>query len=491
MTHDDVTPHSTGDESRGVPRARSGRSPGAGHELPLDPGPGSGPERRSGPSTAVNQPRPARSGRPLPATRPGRATRTAASLVAVALAVGTLAACGPDDDGTVTLNFFQFKPEAVAQFDEIIEGFEAENPGIEVVQNHVPNADTALRTLLVKDKIPDVMTLNAGATFGELARAGVFADVTDLPVMSTVADAPVKIVTDLGQHDDEISGVPFALAASSIIYNKTIFAEHDVEVPQTWDELLAAADTFQAAGVTPFYGTLKDQWTVLPSFNNLAGALQPDGFFDDLRALGTDAGPGSEPSFSTDYREATEKLVTLFSYNQPNRDSRDYNAGNKAFADGESAMYLQGTYAIAPILENNPDLDLGTFPYPVTDDPEDTVLVTGVDVVLAIGRDTPHRAEVEKFVDYMMRPENVDAYGAAQSTFSPLVDAAPSTNPYLAGLDDYVEQGRIIGYVDHQIPAAVPLQPMLQQLIIDGDVDAFLSNLDSEWRKVAARSNQR
>ena len=178
MTHDDVTPHSTRDESHRVPRARSGRSPGAGHEDPLDPGPGSGTGQRSGPGTAGNQPRPARSGRTLPATRPGRATRTAASLVAVALAVGTLAACGPDDDGTVTLNFFQFKPEAVAQFDEIIEGFEAENPGIEVVQNHVPNADTALRTLLVKDKIPDVMTLNAGATFGELARAGVFADVT-------------------------------------------------------------------------------------------------------------------------------------------------------------------------------------------------------------------------------------------------------------------------------------------------------------------------
>lgn len=421
-----------------------------------------------------------------------RLTRAVAAAAVTALGLVAVAACGPGEDSdTVTLNFFQFKPEAVAQFDEMIAGFEAENPGIEVVQNHVPNADTALRTLLVKNKVPDVMTLNAGATFGELARAGVFADVADLPVMSTVADAPVKIVTDLGQNGDEISGVPFALAASSIIYNTTIFAEHDVEVPQTWDELLAAADTFQAAGVTPFYGTLKDQWTVLPSFNNLGGALQPDGFFDDLRALGDDAGPDSVPSFSADYREATEKLVTLFSYNQPNRDSRDYNAGNKAFADGESAMYLQGTYAIAPVLENNPDLDLGTFPYPATDDPDDTVLVTGVDVVLAIGRDTPHRPEVEKFVEYMMRPENVDTYGQAQSTFSPLEGAAPSTNPYLAGLNDYIEEGRIIGYLDHQIPAAVPLQPMLQQLVIDGDVDSFLTNLDNEWRKVAARSNQR
>ena len=251
--------------------------------------------------------------------------------------------------------------------------------------------------------------------------------------MSTVADAPVKIVTDLGQHDDEISGVPFALAASSIIYNKTIFAEHGVEVPQTWDELLAAADTFQAAGVTPFYGTLKDQWTVLPSFNNLAGALQPDGFFDDLRALGTDAGPGSEPSFSTDYREATEELVSSSPTTSRTGTAATTTPGTRPSPTASPRCTSRARTRSRPSASNNPDLDLGTFPYPATDDPEDTVLVSGVDVVLAIGRDTPHRAEVEKFVEYMMRPENVDAYGAAQSTFSPLARRSPVDQPVPRG----------------------------------------------------------
>lgn len=424
-------------------------------------------------------------------TRPHHRRRAFAVLCVAALSLGGVAACSPDDGDTVTLNFFQFKPEAVAQFDDIITGFEAENPGIDVVQNHVPNADTALRTLLVKNKVPDVMTLNANGTFGELSRAGVFEDMSDVPAMDSVAEAPIKIVTDLGQFEDEISGVPFALAASSIIYNKTIFAEQGLEVPTTWDELIVVADTLQAAGIQPFYGTIKDQWTVLPAFNNLGGALQPEGFFDDLRAQGEDVGPDSAVSFSKDYREAAEKLKTLFSYTQPDLASRDYNAGNKAFADGESAMYMQGTYAIAPILQNNPDLDLGTFPYPSSEDAEENLLVTGVDVVLAIGKGTPHQAEAEKFVEYMMRPENIATYGEAQSTFSPLEGAEPSTNPYLAGLNDFVAEGRITGYIDHQIPPAIPLQPLLQQYIIDGDTDRFLTDLDSEWRKVASRSSQR
>ena len=74
--------------------------------------------------------------------------------------------------GVTTLNFFQFKGEALEDFNEIIADFEAENPDIRVVQNQVADADTVIRTLLVKDKAPDVITLNANGGFGRLAQAG-------------------------------------------------------------------------------------------------------------------------------------------------------------------------------------------------------------------------------------------------------------------------------------------------------------------------------
>ena len=82
-----------------------------------------------------------------------------------------------------TLNFFQFKGEALEDFNKIIADFEAENPDIQVVQNQVADADTIIRTLLVKDKAPDVITLNANGGFGRLAQAGVFYDFSDEPVL--------------------------------------------------------------------------------------------------------------------------------------------------------------------------------------------------------------------------------------------------------------------------------------------------------------------
>ncbi|MEB0003241.1 MULTISPECIES: ABC transporter substrate-binding protein [unclassified Cryobacterium] len=416
---------------------------------------------------------------------------TATAVVVAAATLVGLSGCSAPDTGIVTLNFFQFKPEAVTEFASIIDDFEAENPGIRVIQNSVPDPDTAIRTLLVKDKVPDVLTLNANGNYGELARACIFADLAATPVAATVNPAVQNIVQALGtcaaDGGKEVNALPFASNASGILYNPTIFAQNGVTVPTTWTELVAAAEKFKANGVSPFFCTLKDAWTAAPAFVNLGGTLMPNGFFDALRAEGSNVSSGTV-SFQKDFATAAQKEVTLFSYCQDNFASRDYNAGNKAFADGESAMYLQGSYAIPAIRANNPQASIGSFPYPVTDDADARVVVSGVDVGIAIGRDTAHPAEAQKFVDYLMSPAVVTGYSEAQSTFSPLANATPNTDTALAGLEPYFTAGKIVGFIDHQIPAAVPLVNLLQSLVISGDSGTFLSDLDSEWSKVAART---
>ena len=126
--------------------------------------------------------------RPSPHRR--RRHETAASTRrGIRIAIGGLLLSGcasPGDGDVVTLDFFQFKGEALEDFTQIIEDFEAENPDIRVVQNQVADADTIIRTLLVKDKAPDVITLNANGGFGRLAQSGVFYDFSDEPVLQTI-----------------------------------------------------------------------------------------------------------------------------------------------------------------------------------------------------------------------------------------------------------------------------------------------------------------
>src|SRR6188472_2060525 len=130
-------------------------------------------------------------------------TRGLAALAAAGMILA-LGGCATNaGDGVTTLNFFQFKGEALEDFNQIIADFEAENPDIRVVQNQVADADTAIRTLLVKDKAPDVITLNASGNFGRLAQAGVFYDFSNEPVLDTINPAVQEIIADLGTNGDE------------------------------------------------------------------------------------------------------------------------------------------------------------------------------------------------------------------------------------------------------------------------------------------------
>jgi raffinose/stachyose/melibiose transport system substrate-binding protein len=391
-------------------------------------------------------------------------------------------ACGGDDSGRTEIEFFQFKGEAIGTFDEIIADFEAENPDIDVVQNS-GQGDTAFRIRLVRNDIPDVISLNAGASWAENAPRGVFYDFSDDPIIDEINPAIVDIINALGVAEDgEINGLPFANNASGVIYNKDLFEQHEVEIPTTWDEFIDVLETFEAAGVTPIYGTLLEQWTSLPSWNALASNVAPPAeFFPELDA--------EETSFEEAYPEVAERLFQLFQYTQEDSFSRNYNDGNQAFANGESAMYLQGIWAIPVIRSFNPEFEIGVFPYPVQG-PNDTNLVSGVDVAITMGREPAHLEESMRFINYLMTPEVQEFYVEAQSAF-PTLEGTEPTDPALVDLVPYFDDERLVGFTDHYIPPAIPLQAINQQFLIDGDQDAYLTQLDEEWDKVARRRPDR
>jgi raffinose/stachyose/melibiose transport system substrate-binding protein len=400
-----------------------------------------------------------------------------------------LAGCStPGDGDVVTLDFFQFKGEALEDFTKIIADFEAENPDIKVVQNQVADADTIIRTLLVKDEAPDVITLNANGNFGRLAQAGVFYDFSDEPVLQTINPAVQDILADLGNAEGEVNGLGYVNNANGIIYNEDIFEEQGLEVPETWDELIDVCDQLQAAGITPFYGTLGDSWTGLPSFNALGAYPAQDDFFEQLREEGEDVGPDSEVSFQKDFAEALDQQYELFSYTQDGYRGKTYDDGNAAFANGDVAMLMQGIWAVSPIKDVNPDIRAGIFPYPATDDPADRLLVSGVDVVVTMGKDTPHREEALRFIDYLFEQDVIEEFAASQNMVPSVEGAQLSDDPAIQSVAPWFDEGRITGFIDHQVPPSIPLAAIDQEFLFTGDADAALATLDREWSKVAART---
>lgn len=86
---------------------------------------------------------------------------------------------GDSANGKVQIEFFQNKPEAKTTFDELIKTFNAEHDDIQVTQVNPPDAETVLKTRVVKNDIPDIMAMGATDTYSILAQSDIFTDLTD------------------------------------------------------------------------------------------------------------------------------------------------------------------------------------------------------------------------------------------------------------------------------------------------------------------------
>lgn len=415
--------------------------------------------------------------------------RTATAITALAGLTVVVGGCATTPSGTgTTLDFFQFKGEALEDFEEIIAAFEAENPDIDVVQNQVADSETLIRTLLVKDRTPDVITLNANGSFGDLSEAGVFYDFSDEPVLETINPGVQEILAQLGGVPGEVNSLGYVNNANGIIYNREIFAEQGLEVPETWDELIALCDTLVARGITPFATSLAENWTPMPSWNGIGAYYTQDGFFEQMRAAAETVGPDGPVSFEAALPEAMQRQAQLFEYSQDGYRGASYDDSTALFANGGAAMMLQGIWALSPVKAVNPDIDAAIFPYPVPEDPADRMLVSGVDVAVTMARDTPQREEALRFIEFLFRPDVIERFAASQNMVPSVVDAELSDDPALQSIAPFFEAGQITGFIDHQVPSAIPLTGVVQQFLYDGDADGALRTLDNEWRKVAART---
>ncbi|MEK3732167.1 MULTISPECIES: ABC transporter substrate-binding protein [Paenibacillus] len=389
-----------------------------------------------------------------------------------------LTACSSQaDTGRVQIEFFQNKPEAKGTFDALVDKFNQSQSDITVIQVNPPDAETVLKTRVVKNDIPDIIGMGATDTYSLLAQSGIFMDVTNSPLLEQVDATYVQMLKDVSGME-EVTGIPFSTNANGIMYNRQLFEEMGLTVPETWDELLAVAQKVKDEGKIPFYFTYKDDWqTVLP-FNALASNLEGIEFYLQRRE--------DQVTFADRYREVAEKQLALMDYGHGDNFGKSYADGNRDFARGESVMYIQGTWAIPEIRKSNPDIEIGFFPFPTGNDPQQNKLISGVDTLLAVAEDSPHQEEALRFIEFLLEPENSEQYITEQTLFS-TVKGVKQDDPAVAELQPYLEQGRVVDFADHYIPAAVQLSSIVQSFLQNGDIDAYLRRLDTEWDKVADR----
>ena len=377
-------------------------------------------------------------------------------------------------DEQVTIEFFQMKDEGTDYYDELIAEFEAAYPNIHVEHTNVPDAETIIMTRMASDEVPDVFThFPLGADFKEQVAAGYVMDLTGEAMLDNVVDS----ILDISLIDGKAYSVPVSLNMLGIYYNKDLFEQAGItELPKTIDELYGICDTLKEAGIQPFVFPDKDVWTVRQFCDRSSVTMleDPTGLFHDI------ADGNATAVESDELRLMAETIVKLRSYGQDDNLGTGQEQAITDFSNGQAAMFFSGTFAYPELIKSNPDTNMEMFPYPTIGGAATDRVGVNIDTAFSISADTAHPEEAKLFVEFCTNPEQAQKFCDYDGSPSSIKDVVYNIVVFQNMYNDYIATGKTISVPSNDWPGPFGSEygNIGQELVDNGDVDAWLENLD-------------
>ena len=193
--------------------------------------------------------------------------RLAMSVLMVGLVLGAILPAFAEQKEIVVWNLYSEIREEL--LNELAAEFEAET-GVEVKVELFPTDPykISLAAAFAAEEPPDIFFNWGGGILRSYVEAGAVAEITqpltekqwigseDIPWIEAFKPAGLTLST----YDGKNYGIPWALAGVGIFYNKAIFAEVGVELPETIWDLFEAIPAIRDAGYIPFTLGNKDRW---------------------------------------------------------------------------------------------------------------------------------------------------------------------------------------------------------------------------------------
>ena len=390
---------------------------------------------------------------------------------------------GASGGENVTIRWMQFQVEYTNQVKQMAKAYEDEHPNVKIeVEVIGDDYYDVLKTKASSGSMPDVF-MTAGYNEIETYRDYI-TDLSDQAFAAQISDAAIECVS----LDGKIVGLPVQMSGNGIVYNKKIFEENNIKIPTTLAELRQVCETLQSKGITPFANQFKDDW-LLGQFVNygFAGGDDTTTFLENLSS-------GSAKIVSTDkMKDIMNVLDLMLEYGQNKPLDAGWNEAAATFALGEQAMIFEGIWAYDTIAEIEPDMEIGMFALPMTDNPGDTKLAADVNGVWHVYNGSAHADVAKDILNWMVTSEAGKDFLLNQCQVIPAMKGMDfqGSNPLSQDVSKYIEEGNTIIW-------SWPLWPdgyynesgkKLQDYISagTGDHEATLKALDDLWANLSSK----
>jgi len=237
-----------------------------------------------------------------------------------------------------------------------------------------------------------------------LIEAGLLMDLSGQDFLGNYLDAAIET----GSFDGKVYQIPVGTTIySGVFYNKALFSEYGVEVPTTWDELVAACDTFKAADIECMTSGGADGWPIFVGAYGLIGSLYPDQY-----AMVEGLWDGSVTWNDAKSLEMWTKMqVYARDMLEPGSSGVSHDGAPGRFVSGAVAMLPMGTWNAAMIKSVDPDLEWGYFPFPGSDNASDNVYWFGkYDMGWTAAANTEHPEEAMAYLAALSATDEYQAF---------------------------------------------------------------------------------
>ncbi|WP_342564581.1 extracellular solute-binding protein [Paenibacillus sp. FSL R7-0345] len=348
----------------------------------------------------------------------------------------------------------------------VVDKFQEKYPYITIEHDKVYDQfREIIRTRIVSKSDMDMLWLFPNQV-AEFSKENVLMDITGSPWLDNYLEAAVK----LGTVDGKTYGVPYNSQPIVMFYNKMLFGELGLEIPQTWDELLVVSEQIKASGTAPMVIGSKDGWATQFITTSQFGLYQHDNP-DVFAQLASGDKKWTDPEFST-YFDGMKELADK-GYLLENSVGLSYDQVAQVFKEGKAAMWPMGEWGYSENFDADfSAFELGAFPIPVNrgDQPLVTNLVS--DNLLVGVSWSKHQEEIKLFMDFVADPEiakiwsdetkqAVTVKGGTSETYSPL---ASSLQPLVDA-----SEAQIFPSMTSSIEPV--MFPIFQQILLKQDVD--------------------
>ncbi|MEZ4736560.1 MAG: ABC transporter substrate-binding protein [Caldilineaceae bacterium] len=161
----------------------------------------------------------------------------------------------------------------------LVEQFRESYPHVEFKRDSL---NSNWQTLLSQSPLPDLVNMDADYEFEMLIRQNRVADLTELWDEAGLLEQVPASLQKLTEQDGKQFYVPFGFGWVGVYYNKGVFAQYNLQPPQTWDEFIAICDTLRANGETPLSIGGSEPWSSYGWFEYMNLRLNGPQFHRDL-----------------------------------------------------------------------------------------------------------------------------------------------------------------------------------------------------------------